>query len=52
MPNSKSTVNVADCDLAKSRENQLRQHGEEIGGKRDGYRTGNKPDVDSAGPTG
>ena len=52
MPDSKSTVDVADYDLAKSREKQLKRHAEELSGKKDGYRTGNTSEFDSAGPTG
>jgi hypothetical protein len=50
MPEGKPTVDVPDYDPAKSREQQLKHHGEENGGKKDGYRTGNKPEV--AGSTG
>lgn len=52
IPDRKPTVDVAEYDLAKSRKEQLKHHGEEKSGKKDGYRTGNEAEVDGASPTG
>lgn len=52
VPVGKSTVDVPEYDAAKSREEQLKHHGKEKGGKKDGYRTDDRPEVDNAGPTG
>ena len=52
MPDQRSTVDVPEFDPAKSREAQLKHHGEEKRGKKDGYRTGDTTQVDDAGPTG
>lgn len=51
-PDRKPTANVVEYDLARSRAEQLKHHGEEKSGKKDGYRTGNEAEVDGAGPTG
>ena len=48
MPDRKTTVDVAEYDLAASRAKQLKQQGEE----KDGYRTCDTTELDGAGLTG
>ena len=51
-PDRKPAGDAVEYNLAKSRKEQLKHHGEEKTGKKDGYRTGNEAEVDGAGPTG
>jgi hypothetical protein len=48
----KPTADVIEYDLSRSRAEQLKHHGEEKSGKKDGYRTGNEAEVAGAGPVG